>query len=151
MPDSTRRGLLYGAGASLVALAGCSSTQKAEQTGELVTETVEIEAGEHRHWKFVTQSNVFFNYAFTVSAGPPIDAILMREHGYTDYRADNEFVHYQDGSVMDSSGDTVEVGLSKDNMYYFVLDNTKKGEAVPPPDSAGAVATVAVEAAVNAV
>lgn len=90
-------------------------------------------------------------YEFTVIEGPPIDVIVMREYGYTDYTEGEDFAYYRQGSTMDAERRSVEVGLAGENIYYLVIDNTAKGEATPPTDGENAVARVEIVAEVNPV
>lgn len=150
MIGKTRREVLVGGGVSMIALAGCSSNGGTKQQEELVSGTVDIEDGEYRSWNFSPQANVMLEYEFTVIDGPPVDVIVMREHGFTDYSEDTEYAYYVDGSTMDAKSKTVEIGLAGQNIYYLVVDNTAKGEATPPPDGI-AVATVEITAEVTPV
>ena len=152
MTGETRRELLGGVGASLVALAGCTSSDRRQtQHGELVSGTFTIEGGDHRSWDFYASADLLFEYSFTVQEGPAIDVLLMREYGYNDYTEGAEFAYYIDGSVMDSTGDSVEYGLGGENIYYLVLDNTAMGETEPPAASEDAVATVELTAEITPV
>lgn len=151
MTGKTRREVLVGGGASMIVLAGCTSNGGTQQQEELVSGTYDIEAGDHRSWKFSAQANVMLEYSFTVLDGPPVDVIVMREYGYTDYTEDTEFAYYIDGSTMAAESKSVEVGLGGENIYYLVVDNTAKGEAAPPTEGENAVAEVEIQAEVNPV
>ncbi|MEF8771126.1 hypothetical protein [Halodesulfurarchaeum sp.] len=135
----------------MIALAGCSSNGGTQKQEELVSDTFDIEDGDHRNWKFSPQANVMLKYEFTVIDGPPVDVIVMREHGFTDYSKDKEYTYYIDGRTMDAESKSVEIGLAGQNIYYLVVDNTAKGEATPQPDGKTAVASVEIAAEANPV
>lgn len=108
---------------------------------ETKSDTRKIEEDEWISYEFDFDSTGFLEYEFIVRNGPEIDVLLLDESEYTHFNSDARFGYESRLSALDSAGTTVS-GKVSEGTYRLILDNSNKGEAVPPTNFSNDVVTV---------
>ncbi|MFC7046227.1 hypothetical protein ACFQH6_13115 [Halobacteriaceae archaeon GCM10025711] len=143
MSKRTRRRFL--AGSAAVALAGClgdagdsrepDTTTKTGTIGS-VDESARIRGGGHNYWTIDLNGPATVEYEATVTEGAAIDVFLLSDAEYAKYKQDQPFDYSEEGSTLATEHATASLEVTADT-YYFLLDNTDRGEAAPKPDFNG--------------
>ncbi len=98
---------------------------------EEIDETIEIPAGEHKAYQFSFPDGGALKYEFTVTSGPAIDVLMIRE-GEFNYFEQGYQVNYNSAhTVQDNMEGSSSADISEGS-YYLTFDNSEMGRAQPP-------------------
>lgn len=97
------------------------------------SDTRNIEEDSWYYYPLEFSQDGVLEYDFIVREGPAIDVIIIDESEYQPLSEGERYSYYDDWSVLDSTGDSVQVDVPAGN-YRMLLDNSEIGEAVPPTD-----------------
>ncbi|WP_415380839.1 hypothetical protein [Halosimplex sp. TS25] len=154
----TRRAVLAMGAASLSAVAGCLGggngdsdggdgggdggggggnsgpfPEHTDVTDEFFTkdETIEIPAGKFTGYEIEFENGGALKYNFTVTSGPAIDVLLIRDGEYG-YFTDGHEVNYNSAHSVQKSKEASSSADISSGSYHLVFDNSEMAKAQPP-------------------